>query len=110
MLNLRVCLVYSLIAFSASSIASQTQTQKPNPSMSPFSGSPQMSPAQRENFPPQVLNELSAIKTAALTDDYACRQVAQLTENIGPRLSGSPQAKAAVDYGADQPRHLGLGV
>src|SRR5260370_25755275 len=107
MFNTRVCFVFSLIAFSASSIAVQAQTQKPTPSASPFSGPPQMSQAQQENFPPTLLDELAAIKTAALSDDYAYRQVAHLTENIGPRPSGSPQAKAAVDYVADQLRQLG---
>lgn len=69
-----------------------------------------MSPAQQQNFPPALLDELESIKTAALADDYAWRQVAHLTENIGGRLSGSPQAKAAVEYIADQLRQLGLDV
>jgi len=46
------------------------------------------------NFPPLLLQQLSAIK-AALNDDYAYREVAHLTENIGPRPTGSPQAQAA---------------
>jgi Zn-dependent M28 family amino/carboxypeptidase len=57
-----------------------------------------------------LLEELSAIKSAALSDDYAYRQLAHLTENIGPRPSGSPQAKAAVDYVAAELRQLGLDV
>jgi len=67
-------------------------------------------PAQQENFPAPLLEDLSAIKTAALSDDYAYRQVAHLTENIGPRPSGSLQAKAAVDYVAAELRQLGLDV
>ncbi len=70
----------------------------------------QASQAEQENFPPQLLEELAAIKTAALSDDYAYRQVAHLTENIGPRISGSLQAKAAVDYVAAELRQLGLDV
>lgn len=108
MFRLRVCFVFALISFSASSIRTQAQTQKPAPS--PFSGPLQMSQAQQENFPASLLDDLAAIKTAALADDYAYRQVAHLTENIGPRPSGSPQAKAAVDYVADQLRQLGLNV
>jgi carboxypeptidase Q len=69
-----------------------------------------MTPAQRENFPRQLLDQLTAIRNAALADDYAYRQVAHLTENIGPRPSGSAQAKAAVDYVADELRQLGLEV
>ena len=58
----------------------------------------EMSQAQLDNFPAQLLSDLERIKSTALTDDYAYQQVAHLTENIGPRPSGSPQAKAAVDY------------
>jgi carboxypeptidase Q len=68
------------------------------------------SQAERDNFPPRLLEELAAIKTAALSDDYAYHQVAHLTENIGPRLTGSLQAQAAVEYVAAQMRQLGLEV
>ena len=85
------------------------QTQKPKPAPQFFT-MPQMTEAQRQNFSPELLEQLVAIKDAALTDDYAYRQVAHLTENIGPRPSGSPQAKAAVDYVAAQMRQLGLDV
>ena len=44
---------------------------------------PQPSPADEHNFPPLLLQQLSAIKATALNDDYAYRQVAHLTENIG---------------------------
>ena len=86
------------------------QTQPSQPVQVSFFALPQMTPAQQENFPPQLLAELDRIKSAALTDDYAYRQVAHLTENIGPRPSGSPQAKAAVDYVATEMRRLGLDV
>lgn len=69
-----------------------------------------MTQAQRENFPLSLLRDLAAIKSAALKDDYAYRELAHLTENIGPRPSGSPQAKAAVDYVAEELRKLGLEV
>jgi hypothetical protein len=87
-----------------------SQTPKVNPASAPFTAIPQMTQAQQENFPPQLLDELVAIKAAALADDYAYRQVAHLTENIGPRPSGSIQAKAAVDYVAAELRQLGLDV
>ncbi len=80
------------------------------PAPAPFMSQPQASQAQQENFPAPLLEELAAIKAAALSDDYAYRQVAHLTENIGPRPSGSPQAKAAVDYVAAELRQLGLEV
>jgi len=101
----RLCLVVlPFICFSSARAQNQ-----PKPVPTPFA-QPQTSQAEQANFPPQLLEELSAIKTAALSDDYAYRQVAHLTENIGPRPSGSLQAKAAVDYVAAQMRELGLEV
>ncbi|HEY0385454.1 MAG TPA: M20/M25/M40 family metallo-hydrolase [Pyrinomonadaceae bacterium] len=61
-------------------------------------------------YPPQLLSELKQIQQAALRSDYAYRQVAYLSNNIGPRLSGSPQAERAVDYVAGEMRRLGLEV
>jgi carboxypeptidase Q len=91
--------------------AAQAQNQPPKNAPVPFMAAPpQASQADRDNFSPQLLEELSSIKTTALADDYAYRQVAHLTENIGPRISGSPQAKAAVDYVASELRQLGLEV
>lgn len=77
----------------------------------PASGMPaQFSQGRQESLPPQLLEELTAIKSAALTDDYAYRQLAHLTENIGPRPTGSRQADAAVEYVDAEMRKLGLDV
>src|SRR5271154_4800079 len=62
------------------------------------------------NFPRLLLQQLSAIKAAALNDDYAYRELAHLTENIGPRPTGSLQARAAAEYVAEELRKLGLEV
>lgn len=86
------------------------QAQQSNPTPPSFFGAPQMTAAQQENFPAALLNELESIKLAALADDYAYQQVAHLTDNIGPRPSGSAQAKGAVDYVAGELRKLGLEV
>jgi len=83
-------------------------TAAPTPAL--FAAEPQPSAAQQENFPPQLLQQLAEIKAAALADDYAYRQVAHLTENIGARPSGSLQAQAAVEYVAAELRQLGLEV
>jgi hypothetical protein len=45
-----------------------------------------------------------------LKSDYAYRQVAHLSNNIGPRLTGSVQAQKAVDYLAAELKALGLDV
>jgi len=67
-------------------------------------------PASNPNFPSLLLQQLSAIKAASLNDDYAYRELSHLTENIGPRPSGSAQARAAVEYVAGELRKLGLEV
>src|SRR6266404_3051718 len=58
----------------------------------------------------QTLSEMKQIQQAALKSDYAYRQVAHLSNNIGPRLSGSAQAQKAVDYVAAELKALGLEV
>ncbi|PYP90355.1 MAG: peptidase M28 family protein [Blastocatellia bacterium AA13] len=54
--------------------------------------------------------DLKTLQEAALADDYALRTLAHLCNNIGPRLSGSPQAAHAVEYVAAEMRKLGLEV
>ena len=61
-------------------------------------------------YPPELLSEIKNLQQAALESEYAYQQLAHLTENIGPRLSGSPQAQAAVEYVAAELRRLGLEV
>jgi carboxypeptidase Q len=58
----------------------------------------------------RTLAELKQIQRAALESDYAYRQTSHLANNIGPRLSGSRQAEAAVNYVADELKRLGLEV
>ncbi|HYJ46821.1 MAG TPA: M28 family peptidase, partial [Pyrinomonadaceae bacterium] len=70
----------------------------------------QQAPSQQNLFSPQLLAELKRIQQAALESDYAYRQVAYLCDNIGPRLTGSPQAQRAVEYVAGELRKLGLEV
>lgn len=59
---------------------------------------------------PQLKEHLVALRDAALEDDYAYKQAAHLTENIGPRPSGSAQSVKAAQYVADEMRKLGLEV
>src|SRR5580693_5716178 len=71
---------------------------------------PQSTQSDKQNFPPLLLQQLSAIKAAALGDDYGYRQLTHLTENIGPRPTGSLQARAAAQYVAEELRRIGLEV
>src|SRR5207237_3444978 len=80
----------------ASATLLHSQEESPNPAEKLYS--------------PQLTKDLITLRDAALSDDYAYRQVAHLTENIGPRPSGSLQAQAAVDYVAAELRKLDLEV
>ena len=62
------------------------------------------------SYSPKLIGELKQLQAAALSSDYAYVQLAHLCNNIGPRLSGSPQAQHAVQYVAAEMRRLGLEV
>jgi carboxypeptidase Q len=49
---------------------------------------------------------LARIRDAAMTSDWAWQHLADLTDKIGPRLSGSPQLAAAITQVADAMRSL----
>ena len=53
---------------------------------------------------------LARIRDAAMLSDYPYERLAELTDQIGPRLSGSAGAAAAVDLVADDLREIGLQV
>jgi carboxypeptidase Q len=71
---------------------------------------PKESESATRAFPPQLRNELEKIRDSAMADDYAYLQLEHLTDSIGPRPQGSPQADAAAHYVADELRKLGLDV
>jgi carboxypeptidase Q len=54
--------------------------------------------------------ELLRIQQTELKSDYSYQFAAHLTDNSGPRLSGSPQHSAAAQWVADEFRRLGLEV
>jgi len=58
----------------------------------------------------KTLNELKQIQQAALRSDYAYKQTAYLSNNIGARLTGSLQAERAVEWVAEEMRKLRLDV
>jgi len=81
-----------LLNTSLPALSQQGQQETPNP------------------YSPQLLGELKQLQDAALKSDYAYKQVAYLSNNIGPRLSGSAQAQRAVEYVAGEMKRLGLEV
>jgi len=68
----------------------------------PWNSLPEETDSARRSFPPQLRSEPAQIRDAALEDDYAYRQLEHLTDSIGPRPGGSPQADAAVNYVAEE--------
>src|SRR3984957_19177030 len=99
----------ALLMISPVLAAAQNPPQTPPP-MHGMMSATQNTQADLQNFPPLLLQQLSAVKAASLNDDYAYRQLAHLTENIGPRPTGSIQASAAAEYVAAELRRLGLEV
>jgi len=59
---------------------------------------------------PEQLAVMVRLRDAAMKDPYALNELRHLTDNIGPRLSGSPQAQQAVEYVAAEMRALGAEV
>jgi len=53
---------------------------------------------------------LDQIREAAMADDWAWQRLSELTDRIGPRLSGSTQLTAAIAQMADAMRSLGANV
>lgn len=86
--------IYTLVTILFLSIASFAQTPSPTPVL----------------YSEKTLADLRKIQQASLENDYAYKQTAYLSNNIGPRLTGSPQAERAVQYVAEEMRKLGLEV
>ena len=95
-----ICLRLLLPFVCAVRVAAQQATATPDASPS----------ATPRVFSSQTLSELKQLQEAALSSDYAYRQVAHLANNIGPRLSGSAQAAKAVEYVAGELKALGCEV
>lgn len=92
-----LCLAILVLAGAARAVAQEpTPTPTPVPTPSPYSE--------------KTLTELRQLQQAALKSDYAWRQVAHLSNNIGPRLTGSAQAEKAVEYVAAELKALGLEI
>jgi carboxypeptidase Q len=101
---MRLQIAAALLLTATTIVRSESETSK--------HGYPAEDPAAsvESDLSAQLRSELTGLRDAALTDDYAYQQVAHLTENIGPRAAGSAQAEAAVQYVADELRKLGLEV
>lgn len=104
---IRISLLLSLAIASALPASAFAQTSDPQ--------SPQAHLAQMLNeslgaWTPAQIADMERLRDAALSDPYALTELRHLTDNIGPRLAGSPQAQHAVEWVADEMRALGATV
>ena len=58
----------------------------------------------------EQIGTMNKLRDRALVDLYAVNELRHLTNSIGPRLTGSPQAQVAVDYVAAEMRNLNADV
>ena len=98
------------IGFLLTALSELAQNQSPAEG-STSEETPTPTPTATPNvFSPQTLADLPRLRDAALSSDYAYKQVAHLSNNIGPRLTGSAQAAKAVEYVAGELRAIGCEV
>src|SRR5213082_2499158 len=99
-------LLLGLVSAIGTSFSALAQPAQPEASSTP-SASPSATPIV---FAEQTLADLKQLQQAALTSDYAFKQVAHLANNVGPRLTGSAQAAKAVEYVAGEMKAIGCEV
>ena len=98
------------IATDSGSTAAQQNGGAQSPAQQARAQQQQAQATAAEALSQALIANLQTIRDAAMTSDYAWRGLAHLTENIGPRLAGSPQALMASNYVAEELRALGLEV
>lgn len=93
-------------------VALRASAQSPAPSSPPsiMDRLNAMMTGGKSAWTPDQLANMTRLRDAAMHDTYALDELRHLTNNIGPRLSGSPQAQQAVDYVAAEMRALGAEV
>lgn len=103
----------SLVAFSllvALGPTPNVQAQQPAPSPNPRDRIAAMMNEAPGAWNAGEIARMVQLRDTALEDSYALTQLRHLTDNIGPRISGSPQAEQAVRYIAAEMKTLGAEV
>jgi hypothetical protein len=106
----KLVLSTAALLLAASSIATLAQQAAPPPRASMQSRLERFLSPGTGAWTVDDLVTLARLRDAAMSDDYAYTRLRHLTDNIGPRLSGSPQAQQAVEYVAAEMRALGADV
>ena len=102
-----LCLASYLLLFLCVLSTAQTQSQT---SLTPKDRIAGFLNSSQGAWTPDQIRTMERLRDAALNDPYALTQLRHLTDNIGPRLAGSPQAQKAVEYVAAEMRVLGAEV
>jgi len=103
-----VALSVMVIATSLPFCAAQSAPSRPSPAILDRLNA--MMTGGKSAWTPEQITTMEHLRDAAMRDPYAFNELRHLTNNIGPRLSGSPQAQQAVEYVAAQMRALGAEV
>jgi carboxypeptidase Q len=90
--------------------ASQLQNSNPSQKSTMLARIESMMSGGPNAWSPEQMATMEKLRDAAMKDSYALDELRHLTDNIGPRLSGSPQAAKAVEWVAQQMRDLGADV
>ena len=110
---LAVCVAFALLA----APVCRAQNAPPPPSSMPAAAGPSimdrlnaMMAGGPSAWTPEQVATMAKLRDAAMKDPYAVNELRHLTDNIGPRLAGGPQAQQAVEYVAAEMRALGAEV
>jgi Zn-dependent M28 family amino/carboxypeptidase len=106
-LTTRISLALSVAL--ASALPATVLAQTPDP-QSPQARIARMLSESSGAWTPAQIANMERLRDAALTDPYALTELRHLTDNIGPRLAGSPQAQHALEWVASEMRTLGATV
>jgi hypothetical protein len=96
------------VLFAVSSSVAQNPPPAPAPSI--LDRVKALMGESKNAWTPDQIAVMERLRDAALNDPYALSRLRHLTDNIGPRLSGSAQAAQAVEYVAAEMRALGAEV
>jgi carboxypeptidase Q len=117
MQNLKVFLIVGAASLLCFSSATQTPSSPAAQNPPATAGAPsyqdrimQMLRNSSGAWTSEQIATMGQLRDAAMKDPYALEELRHLTDNIGPRLSGSPQAQHAVEYVAAEMRALGAEV
>ena len=99
----------AMVAIGAQACAGQTagQAQSPQNLLDRLNA---MITGGKSAWNDQQLQTMGKLRDAAMKSGYAYDELRHLTDNIGPRLSGSPQAQKAVEWVAEEMRAQGAEV